>query len=142
MTDGFTCECGWTWDDDQEQSYLNHKSMAHRGQIDTESYFERYQRIRNEIPTEYHDIYNELTGSGRSPVCVQAAICYVESSATMKQVRDAFDVTNPPIRQITNKMIDRGVITLEEVRENCADNGLQTFGEKRHKGEKSVNLHG
>jgi hypothetical protein len=116
--------------------------MAHRGQIDTESYFERYQRIRNEIPTEYHDIYNELTGSGRSPVCVQAAICYVESSATMKQVRDAFDVTNPPIRQITNKMIDRGVITLEEVRENCADNGLQTFGEKRHKGEKSVNLHG
>jgi len=32
--------------------------------LDTESYIERYQRVRKEIPQKYRDAYEDITGQG------------------------------------------------------------------------------
>jgi len=101
----------------------------------TDSYIERYKRIREEIPEKYRDAYEEITGQGKSPRGFQAAVCYIESEADIETVEDAFDVCEVPIRENTHRLIDRGVVTLAEVRENNHQNGYQKFGENRVNGE-------
>jgi len=71
---------------------------------------------------------------------VQAAICYIETELTLNDTADLFDKTGMSIRPVVNQIIDHGVVTLEYIRENNVDNGLQMFGEKRYQGEKSPNL--
>jgi len=103
-------------------------------------YIPRLERTMRDIPDKYHEFLWEYTGSGKSPASVQAAVSYIESSATIDETCETFGVSDPALRDAVNAMIDNNVVTLQEVRENCVDNGLQTFGEKRLEGQKSANL--
>jgi hypothetical protein len=92
-------------------------------------YMKRYQKVKEEIPKKYYDIYDELTGAGKSLLSVQAAICYIEAEITQKVAAEAFHVSEVTVRDITREMIDRGAVSLDYVRENCVKKGNGQFGE-------------
>jgi DNA-binding XRE family transcriptional regulator len=130
-----TCpECGRTFDTFQGLRVHQGETDHDRGRnerLNTESYFERYRRIREEIPNRYRDAYDDATGSGQSPRAFQAGVAYIESEATMETVADAFDTSEVTIRNHVNRLVDRGVVTIAEVRENNRQDGTQKFGEVR-----------
>jgi len=107
------------------------------GRLDTESYIERYKRIKEQIPEKYKGAFEELTGQGKSPNVFQGAILYIESEKTLKEAANLEDTCEESIRTLTNDLIDRGVVSLEYVRRNNFDNGIQVFGEGRARGEKA-----
>jgi hypothetical protein len=118
----------------QHQSRSDHTRGERNEKLQTETYIERYKRIKTEIPERYHDIYESLTGSGRSPSVFQATVCYIESEVSQSGAADIFDCTEVAIRDMVRDIIDAGVVTIEEVRENN-DDRWQRFGEKRVDGE-------
>lgn len=121
-----TCsECGRSWPDDKLNNYQNHIYGSHN--LDTANYLERYKRIRREIPAKYRDVYDDLTGKGKSPKAVQAAICYIESEVTQSVAADAFGVTAFAVRTHTRELVRRGVVSLEYVRENSPREGRGQF---------------
>ena len=104
-------------------------------------YMARLERTMRDISDKYHEFLWQYTGQGKSPHVVQAAVTYIETRATLAECADDYNAAYVTISAAVNAMIDDGVVTLEEVRENNVDNGLQVFGEKRHEGNESVNLH-
>ena len=134
MSDELVCEeCGKTWPAEKRVQYHNHRYRTHC--LDTESYIERYKRIKTEIPERYRDAYENITGAGCAPKTVQAAVCYIESFATLEDAAEAFDRTPVSIRQMVYRLIDEDAVTLEYVRSNHGDARWQMFGEDRVNGE-------
>jgi transposase-like protein len=119
---GWTCpECGREYEESQRDSAINHKYNAHN--LDTDSYIERYRRIRTEIPEKYHGAYEEITGEGKSPTVFQAAVCYIESGVSQNKASEIFGPTPVAIRQMVRRLIREGVVSLEYVQENSPRSG-------------------
>ena len=107
------------------------------GRLDTESYIERYKRIKEQIPERYREAFEELTGEGKSPNVFQGAILYIESEKTIIEAAELESTNETSIREMVNRLINRDVVSLEYVRRNNHDNGFQVFGEGRARGEKA-----
>ena len=126
---GWTCpECGKEYRENQVGSIYKHKYQRH--ELDTESYINRYRRIRDEIPQKYHDAYEEITGRGKSPRGFQAAVAYIESEVSQDTIAEAFDITPVTIRNTVRDIIREGTVSLEYVQENSPDGGSKVFNGK------------
>ena len=136
MSDVWVCpECGTEFNQDRKSAINQHKYQRHN--LDTESYIERYKRIKTEIPERYSEAYESITGSGRAPKTVQAAVCYIESDTTLDKAAEIFDKSSVTISKMVKELIEHDAVTLEYVRENNHDNGFQVFGEDRNKIDES-----
>lgn len=93
-------------------------------------YIKRYRKVKREIPEKYHDAFEEMTGSGRSLLSVQAAVCYIESSVTQDMAADIFAVSDVTVRQVTRDLVDRGIVSLDYIQENCIRDGNGQFGRR------------
>ena len=102
-------------------------------------YMARLERTMRDIPDKYHEFLWEYTGEGKSPHVVQAAVTYIETKGGVKECADDFGTCHEGIKDCVEAMLDRGVVTLEEVRENNFKNGFQTFGENRSGGKNQYN---
>jgi len=123
---GWTCpECGRAYDEDQQSSASIHRNNAHS--LDTESYIQRYRRAKTDIPEKYHEVYEELTGSGTPVRVVQAAVCYIESGESQSETAEEWDVSIPPLRRVVNEAIRAGAVSLDYVRENSPSSGKNQF---------------
>lgn len=103
-----------------------------------EAYLEYYRRVSEIIPEKYRDVYETVTGEGKGPTGMLAAVCYIESKADMGIISEAFGTSNVTIKNRVKRCLNEGVVTLSEVRKNNYQNGYQKFAEDRNGG---VNQH-
>lgn len=55
---------------------------------------------KEQIPEDYHDVFDQLVGKGCSPSGVIAAIEYVDTPKSQKVVSDEFDTSTVTIRNL------------------------------------------
>lgn len=63
------------------------------------SHFEQMDELKETIPDEYHDTFEQLTGQGSAPSTVAAAIDYMTNpDRTQKEVAREYDITPISVR--------------------------------------------
>lgn len=68
------------------------------------SHFERMEKLKEELPDEYIDTFETLTGQGASPSGVAAAIEWVDTNKTQDQLADEYGVSTVTIRSNANEV--------------------------------------
>ena len=109
-----------------------HRHIEFCDGVDRAPYIERYKSIRENIPEKYHEVYDDLSGSGHTPRSIFAAICYIEWNETLEETSEICDTSIPTIRDKVEKLVDTGVVDLEDVREGKSKNEYQVFGHGRN----------
>jgi len=126
-------ECGKEFEEGRRWAIYQHKYETHNLESG-EEYIERYQRIKSEIPEKYRSIYEQLTGHGkRAPHSIQAAVYYIEFEINQETAAETFGVSIQTVRNAVEDLVDRGVISLEYVQENCVKDGYGQFGKCTNK---------
>lgn len=63
---------------------------------------------RSELPEEWHDAFDQLVGQGNSPSGVLAAIEYIRTDRTQKEVANEYNVTKVTIRNLQEAALALG----------------------------------
>ena len=121
------------------------------------SYAATMEKYKKQVPDEAEDILEELVGQGKSPSTVAAAIEYVTTDKTQRQVMEEYGVSHPAIRNTyelvayaldidLNEIGYRGKETMADVVRDIADmmdweEGTQySINSKRYGSGKSGNI--
>lgn len=74
---------------------------------DAPSLEEYYEQFLEKIPEETEDWFMEMTGTGRSPKSIVAAIRYLTENNTQNKISDEEDVSEVSLRNTKNVIVDK-----------------------------------
>jgi len=105
-----TCDkCGYEWEYSGNKPRTicpncNKNVRTGKTAIDTDGHFAQLKAYREELPEEYASLLMELCGSGRGVRTSRAAIEWVRTNKTQKELEAKYDVTAISIRNVAKEI--------------------------------------